>query len=76
MAGRKVADLGCCFGWASRWFREQGAAPVLGLDLSRNMIARALADTADSAIEYRIADLEALELPAAAFDLVFWYIVR
>lgn len=71
MAGRKVADLGCGFGWASRWFREQGAASVLGLDLSRNMIARALADTADSAIEYRIADLEAQELPAAAFDLVY-----
>lgn len=71
LAGRRVADLGCGFGWASRWMREQGAASVLGLDLSRNMIARAEADTADPAVAYRIADLETLDLPGAAFDLVY-----
>jgi len=69
--GRRIVDLGCGFGWASRWFREQGAASVLGLDLSRNMIARARADTADAAIEYRIADLDTLQLPAEAFDLAY-----
>jgi len=68
---KRVADLGCGFGWASRWFREHGAASVLGFDLSRNMIERARADTQDAAIDYRIADLETLDLPAAAFDLVY-----
>jgi len=71
LAGKRVVDLGCGFGWASRWMREQGAASVLGLDLSEKMIARAKADTSDAAIEYRIADLETLELPAAAFDLAY-----
>ena len=71
VTGRRVADLGCVFGWASRWFREQGAASVVGFDLSRNMIARARADTSDPGIDYRIADLEALDLPEAAFDLVY-----
>lgn len=71
VTGRRVADLGCGFGWASRWFREQGAASVVGFDLSRNMIARARADTSDPGIDYRIADLEALDLPEAAFDLVY-----
>ncbi|WP_199101025.1 class I SAM-dependent methyltransferase [Dyella sp. ASV21] len=71
MQGRHVVDLGCGFGWASRWMRAQGAASVLGLDLSQNMIARARADTHDEAIQYRIADLDALSLPAATFDLVF-----
>lgn len=71
LAGKRVVDLGCGFGWASRWMREQGAASVLGLDLSEKMIARAKADTSDTAIEYRIADLETLELPAAAFDLAY-----
>ncbi|WP_459615842.1 class I SAM-dependent methyltransferase [Bordetella sp. 2513F-2] len=70
LAGRRVADLGCGFGWASRWMRSQGAVSVLGVDLSQNMIGRARADTADPAIEYRIADLETLALPEAAFDLV------
>lgn len=69
--GLRVADLGCGFGWAARWFREHGAASVLGLDLSQSMIARARAMTEDAAITYRIADLEALDLPAAGFDLVY-----
>lgn len=71
LAGKRVADLGCGFGWASRWMREQGAASVLSLDLSQNMIARAKADTADPAIAYRIADIEILDLPEAAFELIY-----
>lgn len=71
LTGRRVIDLGCGFGWASRWMREQGAASVLGLDLSQNMIARAKADTADAAVTYRIADLNTLVLPEASFDLVY-----
>ncbi len=71
VAGKRVADLGCGFGWTSRWFRENGAASVLGLDLSQNMINRARADTDDAAIDYRIADLDTFELPEAAFDMVY-----
>jgi SAM-dependent methyltransferase len=71
LSGKRVADLGCGFGWVSRWLRAQGAVSVLGLDLSQNMISRAKAETSDRAIEYRIADLETLELPEAAFDLVY-----
>ncbi|MVT66043.1 methyltransferase domain-containing protein [Bradyrhizobium pachyrhizi] len=69
--GKRVVDLGCGFGWASRWMREQGAASVLGLDLSQNMIERARADTTDAAIKYCIADLETLDLPESAFDLAY-----
>lgn len=71
LAGKRVVDLGCGFGWFARWAREHGAAAVLGLDLSRNMIARARTDTADPAIEYRIADLDRLELSAASFDFAY-----
>lgn len=71
LSGKRVVDLGCGFGWASRWMREQGAASVLGLDLSQNMIDRANADTKDAAIEYRIADLDTLALPAETFDLAY-----
>mgnify|MGYP001081885643 CR=1 FL=1 len=71
LAGKRVVDLGCGFGWAARWMREQGAASVLGLDLSRNMIARAKTSTTDSAIAYQVADLDTLDLPTAAFDLAF-----
>ncbi|MED5609667.1 class I SAM-dependent methyltransferase [Pseudomonas sp. JH-2] len=71
LAGARVLDLGCGFGWAARWMREQGAASVLGIDLSERMIERARADTPDAAIEYRRADLETLELPTAAFELAY-----
>lgn len=71
LTSKHVAELGCGFGWASRWMREQGAASVLGFDLSRNMIARAKADTMDPAIEYRIADIETLDLPEGAFELIY-----
>jgi len=71
LAGKRIADLGCGFGWASRWMRAQGAVSALGFDVSEKMIARARKDTADPAIDYRIADLETLDLPKAAFDLVY-----
>ncbi|VIO75115.1 class I SAM-dependent methyltransferase [Bradyrhizobium ivorense] len=71
VAGKRVVDLGCGFGWAARWMREQGAFSVLGVDLSQNMIARAKEMTQDLAIAYEIADLETLELPEGAFDLAY-----
>jgi SAM-dependent methyltransferase len=71
MAGKRVVDLGCGFGWFCRWAREAGARSVLGLDVSANMLARARETTADPAITYRQADIETLELPAAAFDLAY-----
>jgi len=67
----RVLDLGCGFGWFCRWAREQGAASILGIDVSENMLARAAAMTEDAAITYRRADLETLELPAASFDLAY-----
>jgi SAM-dependent methyltransferase len=71
LRGRAVVDLGCGFGWFCRWAREQGAARVLGLDVSEKMLARATAETTDPAIVYRQADLESLALPAGTFDLAY-----
>jgi SAM-dependent methyltransferase len=71
MAGKRVTDLGCGFGWFCRWARAAGAAEVLGLDVSANMLARAREMTSDAAITYRQADLETLELATGAFDAAF-----
>lgn len=71
MKGLRVVDLGCGFGWFCRWARERGAAQVLGLDVSENMLARARAATSDVAISYARADMERLDLPEAAFDLAY-----
>lgn len=71
LSGRRVVDLGCGFGWFARWAREEGAASVLGLDLSERMLARARAGTSDPAIRYEIADLDRVDLPRGAFDLAY-----
>jgi len=74
MAGLGVVDLGCGFGWFCRWAAEAGAASVLGIDLSENMLARAARDTAGSIgerITYERQDLDAVELPVGEFDLAY-----
>jgi ubiquinone/menaquinone biosynthesis C-methylase UbiE len=71
LRGLRVLDLGCGFGWFCRWARQQGAARVLGIDVSEKMLARAGTATHDTAITYTRADLEQLLLPAASVDVAF-----
>jgi SAM-dependent methyltransferase len=71
LAGRRVVDLGCGFGWFCRWARERGAAHVLGLDISKKMLERARMLTDDGAVTYAAADLDAICLRDADFDLVY-----
>ena len=69
--GRTVVDLGCGFGWFSRFACQQGAVRVQGFDVSEKMLARARQQTTDAAITYTRADLERLELPPDSVDLVY-----
>jgi SAM-dependent methyltransferase len=71
LRGRAVLDLGCGFGWFCRWAREQGAARVLGIDVSERMLARARASTRDPAITYMRTDMEQIVLSPASFDVVY-----
>ena len=71
LSGLKVLDLGCGFGWFCRWARQQGAAHVLGIDVSEKMLERASIATEDRRITYTRADMEHLDLPPASFDLVY-----
>jgi len=71
LAGKRIVDLGCGFGWFSRHAAAQGAASVLGLDLSENMIVRARAETVSPAVRYAIADLDQLDLPEGGFDFAY-----
>jgi len=67
----RILDLGCGFGWFSRWAREKGAQNVLAFDVSENMIRRAIEMTSDDEIAYRRCDLEQIQLPNQCFDLAF-----
>ncbi|KJK15758.1 bifunctional 2-polyprenyl-6-hydroxyphenol methylase/3-demethylubiquinol 3-O-methyltransferase UbiG [Pseudomonas sp. 2(2015)] len=69
--GLDVVDLGCGYGWFCRWAAEQGAASVLGLDVSSLMLDKARSSTLDARIRYAREDLDTLQLPKAAFDLAY-----
>jgi SAM-dependent methyltransferase len=69
--GLRVLDLGCGLGWFCRFARQQGAASVLGVDVSERMLARAKAGTSDPAISYQHADLEELTLVPGDFDFAY-----
>jgi ubiquinone/menaquinone biosynthesis C-methylase UbiE len=69
--GARILDLGCGFGWFSRWSREHGSRSILALDVSEKMIGRAIEMTSDEEITYQRADLEECQLPEESFDLAF-----
>ncbi|HWJ74273.1 MAG TPA: methyltransferase domain-containing protein [Kaistia sp.] len=71
LAGLDIADLGCGYGWFCRFAAGKGARSVLGIDLSERMLDRARAESAYASIHYERGDLDTLELPAGAFDLVY-----
>jgi ubiquinone/menaquinone biosynthesis C-methylase UbiE len=71
LRGRKVLDLGCGFGWFCRWACQQGAAHVLGIDVSERMLAQAKETTDAPSITYIKADMEHLELQPKSFDVVY-----
>ncbi len=70
-AGRRVLDLGCGYGWHCRYASEQGAAGVLGIDLSEKMLERAREKNAAPGVTYRRAAMEDVDFPPASFDIVF-----
>jgi SAM-dependent methyltransferase len=71
VARQSVVDLGCGYGWFCRWAAAAGAAQVTGIDLSERMLARARADTTDPRVTYQRQDLDAVELPVAAFAVAY-----
>ena len=70
LANKRVLDLGCGFGKMCRYAIDQGAASVVGVDLSAKMLAKAREDTADARISYVQSALEDLAFAPASFDLV------
>jgi SAM-dependent methyltransferase len=71
LSGLSVIDLGCGYGWFCRWAQQQGAARILGLDVSEKMLAQAKAMTSVPGITYERTDLETFDLPEASFDVAY-----
>ena len=69
-AGRDVLDLGCGYGWHCAYAAEHGARSVLGLDISRKMLAVAREQHAAPVIEYRQGAMEDADFADGSFDVV------
>lgn len=71
LAGASLLDLGCGFGWFCRFAAGEGAAEIVGVDVSERMLARARAETSAGSVRYERADLETYEPAAGHFDLIY-----
>lgn len=59
MQGQSALDLACGDGFYTRLIQQAGAISIVGIDLSKEMIGRAIAqqDQTLSTIDYRVADV-------------------
>lgn len=69
-AGKRVLDLGCGYGWHCKYAAQQGAAQVLGIDLSPKMLEEAKRRNTENTIEYRVCGIEEYEYPENMWDCV------
>ena len=70
LAGASVLDMGCGAGDLSAYCAGQGAARVVGADISEKMLALARSQNAHPAIEYVRMAIEDLSFAPATFDVV------
>ena len=70
LEGKNVLDLGCGYGWHCSFAAEQGAARVLGLDLSEKMIGEAQRRNSAAGVEYRVCGIEEYDYPVQTWDCV------
>src|SRR5262245_12315888 len=68
--GRRVLDLGCGVGQLARYLATQGAAEVLGVDLSERMLALARTEWVHPRVTYFRGAVEEVTFPPGRFDLV------
>ena len=68
--GKRVLDLGCGYGWHCLYAASNGASKVVGVDISKKMLAVAKEKSEGLNIEYECAAMEDLELEEHSFDVV------
>lgn len=68
--GRRVLDAGCGTGYGSFHLSSAGAVSVLGVDLDTRSIRYARRRYCRPGLEFRVADIEGLDLPEGSFDVI------
>ncbi len=70
LRGKTLLDLGCGYGWHCNFAAAQGAAEILGIDLSHKMIEEARKRNQADRIRYRVCGIEEYEYPENTWDCV------
>ncbi|DAZ96530.1 TPA: hypothetical protein N0F65_011207 [Lagenidium giganteum] len=72
--GERVLDVGCGIGGGDFYMARHFGVSVVGIDLSTNMVHRALEDSMDDAtidVEFEICDATTREYPDESFDVIY-----
>ena len=67
---KKILDLGCGEGEMSKFFLEQGAKKVVGVDISKNMLNEAKKKKVKN-LEFKLLSMEEISSLKGKFDIVF-----
>lgn len=72
LVGKSVLDLGCGSGDSCEAYAKSGADPVIGIDLSENMLrlARTRNNTGNGTIEYHCMDMMNIGALGRRFDVI------
>lgn len=70
LAGVRLLDLGCGYGWHCQYAARQGAARAVGVDLSHKMLEVAREKNAAPCVEYQQGGIEDVRFAAGSFDVV------
>ena len=68
--GKDILDLGCGYGWHSKYAADMGARHVTGIDLSEKMIDEARKRNYHERIDYRVCSLIDWDYEPMAYDVV------
>jgi SAM-dependent methyltransferase len=73
VVGRRVLEVGCGAAAGARWVAAEGAAAVVGVDLSAGMLRHAALGAARSGVRVPLVQCDAMALPLRdeTFDLAF-----
>lgn len=67
---KNILDLGCGYGWHCRYFSENNASSIIGIDISNKMLKKALEINNLDNIVYINTPIEEIYFPEDSFDIV------
>ena len=70
LKGKTVLDLGCGGGSFAKYCIENGATKVVAVDISKNMIEKALKENSHEKINYLCSPIEEVEFHNETFDII------